>query len=328
MAQLIAIGIGAGIASALLFASVMSGSALAVLLFYLAALPIMIVTVGWNALAGLVAAVVATVALGLAIDWRFALAFALGVGLAAWWLGYLAMLARPATAPDTGGEPAFEWYPAGRLVLWAALLGALGVVVVIPYFGFDRESFEAALRASGARMLHAQTAADGTIQIPGVTNGARFLDLLVLILPMAAAVLGTIIYLFNLWLSGTIVRMSGRLRRPWPDLPAMEFPPMAAGLAALAIAGSLLRDSVIGLISSIFAVALLTAYGALGLAVLHGITRGMKGRVFILGIVYVLLVFQGWPILLIALLGLIDSVADFRGRIARWRGPSANHPQE
>jgi hypothetical protein len=326
MVQLIAIGIGAGLASALLFASVTSGSALAVVLFYLAALPIMIVTMGWNALAGLVATVVATIALGLAIDWRFSLAFVLGVGAAAWWLGYLAMLARPASAPDASGQIPLEWYPPGRLVLWAALLGAFGVVVVVPYFGFDRQSFEAALRASFGRMLHAETAADGTLRIPGLNNnGAGFLDLLVLIMPMAAAVLGTVIYLFNLWLSAHIVKMSGRLRRPWPDLPSIEFPPIAAGLVAIAIAGSLLHDSIIGLIAGIFAVSLLTAYGALGLAVLHAITRGTKGRTLTLSIVYLLLLLQGWPILIVALLGLIDSAADFRGRVARWRGTPANH---
>src|ERR1035438_5291786 len=45
----------------------------------------------------------------------------LGVGLPAWWLGYLALLARPASAID----PKLEWYPVGKLVLWAALLSAL-----------------------------------------------------------------------------------------------------------------------------------------------------------------------------------------------------------
>lgn len=324
MVQLIAIGVGAGLASALLFASVTSGSALAVVLFYLAALPILIATIGWNALAGLIAAVVATIGLGLVIDWRFAVAFALGVGASAWWLGYLAMLARPAPAPDAGGQTALEWYPAGRLVLWAAILGALGVIVVIPYFGFDRQSFESALRGSFERMLHAETAADGTVRIPGINNAPRFLDILVFIMPMAAAVLGTVIYMFNLWLSGHVVKMSGRLRRPWPDLPSIEFPPLAAGLTALTIAGSFLQNSVVGLISNVFAVALLTAYGALGLAVLHSVTRGMKARPLLLAVVYALLLFQGWPILIIALLGLIDAAVDFRGRIARWRGTPAN----
>ncbi|MGZ5834922.1 MAG: hypothetical protein ACXWJ5_01820, partial [Xanthobacteraceae bacterium] len=60
-------------------------------------------------------------------------------------------------------------------------------------------------------------------------------------------------------------------------------------------------------------------------AVLHSVTRGMKARPVVLAVVYALLLFQGWPILIVALLGLIDAAADFRGRIARWRGTPANH---
>lgn len=324
MMQLITIGIGAGLASALLFASVTSGSPLAIILFYLAALPILIVTIGWNSLAGLIAALIAGVGLGVAIDWRFAIPFVLGVGAPAWWLGYLTMLARVEPAANEGAAATLEWYPAGRLVLWAAILGALGVVVVIPYFGFDRQSFESALRASFERTLHAQTAPDGTLTIPGINNPQRLLDVLVMIMPMAAAFLGTIIYLFNLWLSARIVRTSGRLRRPWPDLPSIEFPPIAAGLTAIAIAGSFLQN-IVGLACSVFAVALFTAYGALGLAVLHGITRGLRARLLALSIIYALILFQGWPILIVALIGLIDTAADFRGLVARWRRKPANH---
>ena len=48
MMQVTLIGIGAGAATALLFASVASGSALSVLLFYLAPLPILIAAMGWS----------------------------------------------------------------------------------------------------------------------------------------------------------------------------------------------------------------------------------------------------------------------------------------
>jgi hypothetical protein len=320
MLQLILIGIGAGAASALLFASIVSGSALSIVLFYVASLPILIATVGWSALAGLIAAAAAAIGLGVAIDWRFTVAFTLGVGAPAWWLGYLAMLARPAGPPDADGKPAaIEWYPAGRLVLWTAILGALSVAIMVPYLGFDKQTFEATLRASFQRMLRAQPGADGALQIPGVKDPKALLDLLVAFMPMAAALLGTVVYMFNLWLAARVVRMSGRLRRPWPDLPSMEFPPIAAALIAVALAGSFLPD-IAGVVASIFAVALLIAYGVLGLAVVHSITRGVSARPVILSVVYALLVLQGWPILIFSLLGLIDTGIDLRGRVARWRG--------
>ena len=52
MMQIVLIGIGAGAATALLFASVASGSLISVLLFYLAPLPILIAALGWSHWAG------------------------------------------------------------------------------------------------------------------------------------------------------------------------------------------------------------------------------------------------------------------------------------
>ena len=56
MMQIGLIGIGAGAAAALLFASVTTGSWLAVGLFYLAPLPIMIAGLGWSHWSALIAA--------------------------------------------------------------------------------------------------------------------------------------------------------------------------------------------------------------------------------------------------------------------------------
>src|SRR5258707_8225376 len=116
------IGLGAGAASALLFASVLSASILSVVLFYLAPLPILIGAIGWSHWAALAAALTAALGLTLAFGGFFFPAFLISFGLPAWWLGYLALLARPAAS-----EGETEWYPPGRLVVWAASLGALAV---------------------------------------------------------------------------------------------------------------------------------------------------------------------------------------------------------
>src|SRR5215813_7206347 len=99
------VGLGAGACSALLFASMLSKSIIAIVLFYLAPLPILIVALGWSHWAGLLAA--------LAIDSFYFLAFLISIGLPAWWLGYLALLARP--VGTQGDIDAIEWYPPGRL---------------------------------------------------------------------------------------------------------------------------------------------------------------------------------------------------------------------
>jgi len=65
------------------------------------------------------------------------------------------------------------------------------------------------------------------------------------------------------------------------------------------------------------------AYGVLGFAVLHAVTRGLDARVFLLGGVYAAVLVFGWPILALCLLGLIETAVDLRARIARRRGPPA-----
>jgi hypothetical protein len=321
MVQIVLIGIAAGAAAALLFASVVSGSILSVALFYLAPLPLLIAALGWSHVAGLVAALVAAASLAAVFGPFLFLGFLLGVGLPAWWLGYLALLGRPVT---TAAGETLEWYPVGRLVVWAAILGALVVIVAIPNFGLDAETFRTTLRRIFERVLRAQTGspADAPLTLPGISDANRLLDLMVTIIPPAAAVLSTLTSLINLWLAALIVRMSGRLKRPWPTIPAMTFPPSVSALLALAVAGTFVPD-LIGITSSILGASLFIAYALLGLAVLHAITRGLNGRPLMLTGAYVTIGLFGWPLLTLALLGLAETVFAFRGRIARKRGPPA-----
>src|SRR5262245_54540151 len=139
MMQFVVIGLGAGAAAALSFASVTSGTLLSVPLFYLAPLPTMFAGLGWSHWAALTAALAGAGALGVVFGAVFLFAFAAGAGIPGWWLGYLAMLARaaPATAGEHQDERALEWYPPGRLVLWAAILAALVVLAAIPNFGIN-----------------------------------------------------------------------------------------------------------------------------------------------------------------------------------------------
>src|SRR5215470_17732643 len=134
------IGIGAGAAAGLLFASVTSGTLLSIPLFYLAPLPIMIAGLGWSHWAALTAALTGALALGLVFGAVFLFAFLVGAGVPGWWLAYLAMLARPAAA--TGHASALEWYPTGRVVVWAAILAALVIIVAIPNLGTMGKALE------------------------------------------------------------------------------------------------------------------------------------------------------------------------------------------
>src|SRR5262249_61132199 len=97
MMEIVFVGIAAGIAAGLVFASIASGSALSIPLFYLAPLPILIAAMGWNHLAGLIAAGIAALGLGGAFGSVLFIVFLVGVSLPAWWLRHPALLAGPGT---------------------------------------------------------------------------------------------------------------------------------------------------------------------------------------------------------------------------------------
>ena len=310
MTQIFLIGIGAGAAAALLFASLASGSLLALVLFYLSPLPILIAGIGWNYLAGLVAALFAAACLAVVLDSHFALAFIVGVGLPAWWLGYLALLARP------DGTGTLEWYPPGRIVLWTALAGAAAIVIAIPFFGTDAQSFHTNLQSAIEAALGLRSRAGGEISPDKLIN----IDVLTKLAPPMVASLTTVVLLINTWLAARIVKLSGQLRRPWPELPAIGFPRFAPLLLAMALAGVFL-PGLLGIVSDVFAAALIMAFAVLGFAVLHVVTRSTGGRPLVLAGVYTAVIVFGWPAIILALLGLADTALDLRGRSARTRGP-------
>lgn len=315
MLQIVLVGLGAGAASAVLFASIASGSLLSILLFYLAPLPIMIAAIGWSHWAAMIAGVAA--ALGLAAAFNsifFFLAFMIGIGLPAWWLGYLALLARA----DENGT--VEWYPPGRILLWCAAIAAAMVIIAIPNFGLDEEQFRAGLRTAFERVLQEQGRAGTPLDVN--SDGAkRVIDLLVAVMPLAAAVLATVTNSLNLYLAGRIVTVSGRLRRPWPDLSAIRFPVTAHAVFAISLVLSFM-PGLIGSVGGIVAAALMMAYGLLGFAVLHAITRATGGRLFILTGTYIAVLFIGWPIIVLTLLGVADAIFDFRNRVGAGKPPA------
>ena len=191
------------------------------------------------------------------------------------------MLARPVGGNGQGG---LEWYPPGRLVAWAAVLAALMVSIAILNFGFDAQSFRTALARSLTALLQVQSAgAPGApLKLPGVSHPERLIAFMAEAIPPMAAVIAVITNTFNLWLAGRVVSFSGRLARPWPDLSAMWLPREFAMAMAVAVALSF-AGGIVGIIAGVVSASLLMAYGILGFAVAHAVTRGIDARGIVLG---------------------------------------------
>ena len=321
MIQILLIGIGAGVAAALLFASVTSGLGFSVILFYLAPLPIMIAALGWSHWAGLAAAVSAAAMIGSVFGMFFFGTFLTSVGAPAWWLGYLALLGRPVA----NGEAAhMEWYPPGRLVLWAAALGAVVTGGALATLGSDESTVRSGLKSALDQVFRLQTGApaDVPLQFPGIRDIDRLIDILVVLLPPAAAVIAAITLTGNLWLAGQVVKVSGRLRRPWPDLTMLSFPPLTAAVFGALLAGSFLPD-LPGLVASLCVATLTVAFAMVGFAVSHTLTRHMRGRAAVLSGVYGSVVLFVWPVVIMTLIGVAETLFGLRRRTSRHGPPAA-----
>lgn len=307
MSYRLLIALGAGLISAVVFASATTGPLLMrMILFLLTALPLFLAGLGLGPRAAAVAGISGTLLVLVAGSPIGALVFAASQVIPAAILVYLVMLNR---ATDDGRT---EWYPVGRIVIAAALIAGSFATLTLFLLGGDIETLRSALRG----ML--QTFVDNELpKMPDApTLGPADIDeatgIALALLPAASAISTMGSLLFNLWLAGRITMASGRLQRPWPDLAAMVYPPTAPLMLAAATAAGFLAG-LPGMIAAGFAGPLLFSYVLLGLAVVHYTTRGRPWRPFALwGLYASLFIMNTIASLAIALLGLAEAIWPMR----------------
>ena len=310
--------LAAGSASALMFASIISGALISLLLFYLAPLPLMVAALGWGSIAATIGGIAAASGLGLMFGLSYCIAFAITVALPAWWLGHLVLLGRPHADPAAGNGaapavPQLEWYPVGRILLWIAGFAALTTTAAMLTLGSDAETITGSLRSGLLRILGPRDAASSR-------DIERWVAALAIVAPAAATIIAMMTLTLNLWLAGKITATSGRLQRPWPELKSAELPPMT--LVALCVALALcFVGGLVAMFAQIATTALMMAYGLTGFAVLHTLTLALKSRVFWLCCIYAIVVAFGWPLLAMIALGLADAIFGLRQRYLRGKPP-------
>ena len=300
-----------------MFASIISGALISLVLFYLAPLPLMVAGLGWGPLSATIGGIAAAIGLGAIFGLPYCIAFVLTVALPAWWLGHLALLGRPvATAASAGNgaapaAPVMEWYPVGRILLWTAGFAALTTMAALFTLGGDAATITAALRRGLLRIAGVR---------PPTGDTEQFIDALVTIAPAAAAVVAMMTLTLNLWLAAKITATSGRLHRPWPDMKSAALPAMT--LVALSLAMALcFTGGLFAMLGQIASAALMMAYALIGFAVLHTLTLAMKSRALWLSGTYAVVLVFGWPVVAMVGLGLADAVFGFRQRYLQRRSP-------
>jgi hypothetical protein len=273
------IGLGSGLASALLFFSAARGGAwLGLLLLLLTPLPPLLAGLGWGWLPAAMGALAGSLAIAAVGSLALGFGFFLAVGLPAAAIAYLAYLSRPSDSIPGGRE----WYPAGRLLAAMSLYAGVLPVLALPWMGW---SFEA-LKPQAAEMVRAafKQSSELRLQAPTDEQVGAFADLVVAVAPSALAIYWLLIMTPNLYLAGRIVGASGHLARDWPDLPLLAYPAGFSLLLGLALLTAAFAPGAIGIAGTSFSGALLFAHLLAGLALVHFLAR--RGARWLLWVVY------------------------------------------
>lgn len=289
-----------GAIGALPYLAALSGSPGSVILVYLTQLPLFAAGlwrgVGAAALAGIAGSLILAAASGL-------IAAAVFAGLNA---VPVVLLVRQSLLARRNAEGGVEWYPPGLLAAWLTGLGLAAVAAAFVYLG-GPDGVEAGLREVLAPAVSHHVEENRTEQ-------GELLGFLGFVLPGLAASSWMVMIATNASLAQGLLSRFGANWRPSPDIAALGLPvwiPVLLALAAAAtVFGGMLRFLGVNMM-----IVLAVPFCLAGLAVLHTVARRLPRPAVLLVTFYVLAGVFGWPLLLAALVGLLDSSLGLRQRL-------------
>jgi hypothetical protein len=280
---------------------VLAGSTGSMILVYLAQLPLFAAGLwlgtGAAAAAGLIAALILAGAGNLLASGIFAALNIVPVVL----------LVRQSLLFRTAPGNAVEWYPPGLLTAWLTGLGLVAAAVTFVFFG-GPQGMQAALREALAPALDRRL---GEIT-PEIDELLAFVAF---IFPGIIATSWMVMTASNGILAQGLLARFGASWRPSPDLAALALPMWIPVLLAVA-SGATLLGGTARFIGVNVLIVLAVPFCLAGLAVLHAVARRFPRPAVTLTVFYLLAGVLGWPLLLIALLGLLDSPLGLRRRFA------------
>lgn len=297
--------VSAGLASAAVFligvTAGFTGSYAIFLLVYLSPAPLYAAALGLTGSAGIVAALVGTVPVALALGIQAGFAYIVLVGAPAAVLGRQAMLSRRA---EDGGV---EWYPPGALAVWLSGVG----VAILTLFALLLGSQPAGLSGTVREML---TQFAEWMQVVAEQR-TLFVELLHPILPGAAVAFLMLVHIANAALAQGLLSAANREVRPTPDLGALELPGWIATAGAVVIVAAIVLGGDFGYFARNFVIIAAIPFFLQGLSVVHVLARRTGGGPPLLAVFYVTLIVFGWIAILLVLLGLVEQVVGLRRRL-------------
>jgi len=317
LAERLGIIVGAALACALLAAVMAHGPTPAFALIPLSALPILIVTLGWSVSDGLAATALATLVTSALLGMPNGplAAFSLAVpalALGAVWRAPLPLFRRGASSAS-----ASLWPSPGQLGMAAAAIVSAMVLTTVAGIFLSQGGVKPAQDFAAAKVSAILSLLpDGAVIVTDAMPLREIAAVVVHELPWLCAALGTAFLLFNLYLAARAVAFSGRLNRPWVDVPTgFRLPIWTIPIFVVAAGAADLLPDGIDAPAWVVVGAMACLYLFQGLATFHALTRGALIRPFALVGLYCALVLEPiWVPGIVALVGLIESAVSARTR--------------
>jgi len=295
-----AVGVACGALAGWLYLAAGFGTMGALVLVYMTELPLFVAGLWFGAGAAAVAGLTGAVVLLAASDLLGAAIFAAMNAVP------VALLVRQALLARRRSDDTLAWYPPGLLTAWLAALALGGIAASLALHG-GAAGLQAALRNMVAEILDA-------IALPANADRAVVIDTIAAIIPGVVAASWMVTTIVNGALAQGVLARFGANWRPSPDLATLGLPlwlPAALGLAGVAATfGGTPRY--IGLNA---AIALVVPFCLAGLAVVHAAARRLPHPAVGLVCFYTVAALFGWPFLLVAVLGLLESWLGLRRRL-------------
>lgn len=295
------IGVLAGAAAALLTISAGEPSAVSLLLFAAASLPILIASTGWSNVGGFIAAGVAGGIVTLVLSPIAALTFLLTTLAPAAWIGHLANLSRP--AEELGGpDGSLAWYPLSDIMQHLCILVAVGLVIVGAAVGYGEPMISSVVD----QLLTVMQESNPDFR-PAEGDRAGYVAFFLMALPVVQGMLWVLILFTALYLALAIVRASGRARRPKDDVPAS----LRMTRRSLYFFGGGLVLTFFGGTPALIGAVICGAFGAgfilAGFAIVHHRTRGKSWRPLALWGGYLAVLLFSLPIIFFLVTGMVET---------------------
>jgi hypothetical protein len=300
--NVIAVGIGAGVASALGFIAPSTGTALAIPLFMLSPLTAVIASLGWGTSAGVVAVVADAAVVAAYASPTAALLHVLMAPLPAVVLSHVLGLAR--SADPARPDAARLWFPLGAVLTVATIV--VGLTTMLSGLLAGVNDTELLHDLARGMLMGANGPEPEPAQIEAMV---RFI---IAVMPVASPAIWFLVTIANLYLGARVARMSDRLARPWEPLDAAT-PPRAAAGATVGLGVLTAIDGPIGWIAAPFFGTTLALMLLMGLAVLHRFTRGNPLRPVWLAAIWASLILT-LPAVILTVIGLLDTLLRWRER--------------